>query len=432
MDLFRRLLKNRVAKNAGWLVGSKVVQMILSFFISLLTARYLGPSNYGLINYATAYTTFFSALCSLGLNSIIVKELLDNPDSEGNVLGTAIGMKLVSSICSVLCIIGISILFDHKDSLTVTVVILCNLGLILQVFDTIHYWFQAHLLSKYSAIINLIAYTVLSGYRIFLLATGKGVQWFAIGASVDHLVIAILLLVLYKRKNSSGLSFSGKRAKLMLQKSYHFILSGLMVSIYNSTDRLMLKQMLDETEVGYYSLAVSLCTMWTFVLVAIIDSMTPDILGHFKNGNIDLFKRRNKQLYAIVFYTSIIVSILFCIFGEFAIKILYGDAYLPAVMPLRAITWFVAFSYLGSARGVWIISYGHQRYLKYIYALAAVMNIALNSVFIPLWSGTGAAIASLITQISTSIFLPVLFKPLRPNIKLIIEAITLKNVFEKA
>ena len=116
MDLFRRLLKNRVAKNAGWLVGSKVVQMILSFFISLLTARYLGPSNYGLINYATAYTTFFSALCSLGLNSIIVKELLDNPDSEGNVLGTVIGMKLLSSICSVLCIVGISIIcFCGKD-----------------------------------------------------------------------------------------------------------------------------------------------------------------------------------------------------------------------------------------------------------------------------------------------------------------------------
>ena len=94
MKTIRQLLGNRVAQNAGWLVGSKVIQMILSFFISLLTARYLGPSNYGLINYATAYTTFFSALCSLGLNSIIVKELLDNPNDEGNVLGTAIGMKL--------------------------------------------------------------------------------------------------------------------------------------------------------------------------------------------------------------------------------------------------------------------------------------------------------------------------------------------------
>ena len=431
MKTIRQLLGNRVAQNAGWLVGSKVIQMILSFFISLLTARYLGPSNYGLINYATAYTTFFSALCSLGLNSIIVKELLDNPNDEGNVLGTAIGMKLASSLLSVICIIGISILFDHKDSLTVTVVVLCNLGLLLQIFDTIHYWFQAHLLSKYSAIINLIAYTVLSGYRIFLLATGKDVRWFAIGSSVDHLVIAILLFILYKKKSNSNLSFSTDRAKSMLQKSYHFILSGLMVSIYNSTDRLMLKQMLDETEVGYYSLAVSLCTMWTFVLVAIIDSMTPDILNHFKNDDIGLFNRRNKQLYAIVFYASIFVSVLFCIFGGVIISILYGEAYLPAVTPLRAVTWFVAFSYLGSARGVWIISYGHQKYLKYIYALAAVMNIVLNFIFIPIWNATGAAVASLITQISTSLLLPIIFKPLRPNIKMILEAITLKNVFNK-
>ena len=425
MGFLKRLLNNKVAKNAGWLVGSKIVQMILAFFISLLTARYLGPSNYGLINYAAAYTTFFSAICSLGLNSIIVKELLDNPDQEGQVLGTAIGMKLISSFLSVLCIIGISVIFDQKDSLTVLIVILCNLGLLLQVFETVNYWFQAHLISKYTAIINLIGYTVLSGYRVYLLATAKTVQWFAVGASLDHFVIALLLVVLYSNKNSFNFSFSAKRAKDMLKKSYHFILSSLMVSVYNSTDRFMLKHMLDESVVGYYSLAVSLCTMWTFVLIAIIDSMTPDILSYFKSGNSILFEKRNMQLYAIIFYTSVFVSILFCIFGEFIIVLLYGKAYLQAINPLRASTWFVAFSYLGSARSIWIVSYGHQKYLKYIYALAAITNILLNLILIPIWGGTGAALASLITQICTSLVYPLIFKPLRSNTILMLKAISL-------
>lgn len=429
MSIFSRFIKNKIALNASWLVGSKVIQMILSFFISLLTARFLGPSNYGLINYATAYTTFFSSLCTLGLNSIVVKELLDTPDEEGVVIGTAIGMRFLSSFFSLLSIVGISILFDKSDSITVTVVILCNIGLVLQVFDTINYWFQAHLLSKYSAIINLIAYTILSSYRIFLLATGKSVQWFAVGTSIDQLVIAVLLYVVWKKKNHTKLSFSLKRAKLMLGKSYHFILSGLMVSVYNSTDKLMLKQMLEEAEVGYYSLAVSLCTMWTFVLLAIIDSMTPDILKQFRDGNIDLFNRRNRQLYCMVFYVSIFVSILFCLFGTFAIQLLYGNEYLPSVNPLRVATWFVAFSYLGSARSVWIISHNKQKYLKYIYALAACLNVVLNYLFIPLWGATGAAVASLATQMCTSFILPMFFKPYRPNVKLMIEAITFKNVF---
>ena len=166
--------------------------------------------------------------------------------------------------------------------------------------------------------------------------------------------------------------------------------------------------------------------MWTFILVAIIDSMAPDILQQFKDKNISLFNRRNKQLYALVFYVSIVVSVLFCIFGRFIIRILYGEAYLPAAGPLYAATWLVAFAYLGSARNAWIISYHQQKYLKYIYALAAALNIGLNCLFIPFWGATGAAVASLVTEIGTSIFFPLLFKPFRANIQLMWEAVSFR------
>ena len=72
-----------------------------------------------------------------------------------------------------------------------------------------------------------------------------------------------------------------------------------MVSIYGSTDKFMLKQLLNEAEVGYYSTAVSLCNTWVFLLTAIIDSLYPVILQSFNNK--ELFERKNKQLYSIVF-----------------------------------------------------------------------------------------------------------------------------------
>ena len=65
--------KNSIeAKNFSWLVSGRIVQMIISLIVGLLTARYLGPSNYGLINYAAAYISFFASICTLGINSIIV------------------------------------------------------------------------------------------------------------------------------------------------------------------------------------------------------------------------------------------------------------------------------------------------------------------------------------------------------------------------
>ena len=189
----------------------------------------------------------------------------------------------------------------------------------------------------------------------------------------------------------------------------------------------MLKQMLNETMVGYYSTAVSLCNTWVFVLSAIIDSLYPCILQSFEKDK-QIFERRNRQLYTIVFYVSVGVSILISILARPIIFILYGEAYLPTVMPLRIITWYTAFSYLGVARNAWIVSYNCQNYLKYIYIGAAATNVLLNSFFIPLWGASGAALASLMTQISTIMIFPLFIKELRPNVRLMMDAIRFKNV----
>ena len=118
-------------------------------------------------------------------------------------------------------------------------------------------------------------------------------------------------------------------------------------------------------------------------------------------------------------------AVCFVLFDPLVIKILYGDAYMPAVGPLRIITWYTIFSYLGVARNAWIVCENRQKYLKYMYLSAAFINIGLNCLMIPIW---GAALASLVTEICTSMILPYFIKELRPNVKLMIDAFLLKNV----
>ncbi len=422
------IFKNKEAKNAGWLIGGKIFQMVLSLFVGVLTARFLGPDNYGIINYGAAFVALFSSLCTLGLNSVIIKDFVDNPDEQGVAIGSSILMRFLSSVASALMIVGISCVIDREEPMTVLVVSLCSIGVIFQVFDTINYWFQAQYKSKITAIATLVAYAVMSAYKIILLILGAEVYWFAIATALDYLVIAIFLLLAYKKHKGPKFSVSFVKAKKLLGNSYHYILSGMMVAIYGQTDKLMLKQMLSETEVGYYSVATALCSMWVFVLAAIIDSMYPTILQLYGSDR-RAFEKKNRQLYAIVFYVSAFVSILFVLFGNIGIRILYGKEYLPAALPLKIITWYTAFSYLGVARNAWIVSEGKQKYLKYIYVFAAVLNVALNVIFIPIWGASGAAVASLITQIFTGILLPYCIKELRPNAKLMLEAIILKDVF---
>lgn len=430
MMIVRKLLKSKVAKNASWLIAGRIIQMILSFFVGLLTARYLGPSNYGLVNYAATYTTFFASLCTLGINSIIVKNFIDYPEEQGTTLCTAIILRAISSIASMVAIMGISFIADKGEPTTQLIVLLCSAGMVFQIFDTFNYWFQAKLQSKFSAIATLVAYIMVSVYRIVLLIFEKDVAWFALVSSIDYAVIACFLAIAYKKNNGPKFKFSWKKGKQLLSESYNFILSSLMVSIYGSTDRFMLKQMIGEESVGYYATAVTLCNMWVFVLSAVVDSLTPPIMQAYSEDKA-IYEKRNKQLYAIVFYVSAFVSLCFMLFGRIAIRILYGEAYSGAATPLSIITWYTAFSYLGVARNAWIVCEHKQFYLKYLYIGAAITNVVINALLIPKWGASGAAMASLLTQLSTILIFPALIKDLRPNVKLMIDAIRFKDISNK-
>ena len=425
--IIQSLRNNKEAKNASWLIGGKIAQMVLSFFVSILTARYLGPGNYGIISYVNAYVAFFTSLCTLGINSVIIKDFVEKPQEQGKTIGTTLAMRFVSSFLSAVMIVCIVNVADRGEPTTIVVAVLCSISLLFQVFDTFNYWFQSRYESKVTSIATFIAYAATTLYRIVLLALQKDVVWFAFATAVDYMVLGAILLYFYKKNNGPRLSISIEKGKNLLGRSYHYILSGMMVAVYGQTDKFMLKQMLDETSVGFYSLASTVNLMWVFVLQAIIDSLNPTIMRLYEK-NREQFNRKNRQLYAIVIYVSMAAAICFVLFAPLIIKILYGNAYMPAVGPLRIITWYTIFSYLGVARNAWIVCENQQKYLKYMYLSAAVINVVLNYFMIPIWGASGAAMASLLTEISTSIILPYFIKDMRPNIKLIGEAFLLKGL----
>ena len=421
------IFKNRTICNAGWLIAGRVIQMAVNFFVGLLSARYLGPANYGLIGYANAYTAFFTAFCTLGINSLLVKEFIDHPGEEGRIIGTTLGLRAVSSILSALVILSFVSFINAGEPVTILVVALASIGMVFQIFETFNYWFQSRLQSRVTAMATLAAYLVSAAYKVYLMAAGKSVVWFALVSFLDYLCLGGILLWEYFRNQGGKFSFSWSYGKNLLSRSCHFILPGLMIAVYGQTDKVMLKQMIDASEIGYYNTAVSICSVWCFVLGAIIDSMYPAIM-EAHNSDHDLFEKRNRQLYAAVFYLSMLVSLFFTVFAHPIIYILYGKSYLPTVEPLRIITWYTAFSYLGVARNPWIVSENRQKYLFPVYASAAVSNVFLNLLLIPRWGASGAAVASLIAQIVTTMVAPFFLKGLRRNSQLMLEAIFLRKL----
>ena len=415
-------MQNKNIANAGWIIGCKIIQAILGVLISMLTARYLGPSNFGLINYAAAIVAFISPLATLGLAQVMVQEIVYAPESEGEILGSAIGLSLTSSVFCLIGVVSFSFITNPGDYETAIVCGLYSLLLISRAMELSQYWFQAKLMSKYAAVVSVIAYILISIYKAVLLITKQGIYWFAVSNAIDHFMIGLALLAIYNRKCSHKLRFSFSRAKRLFRKSKYFILSSMMITIFAQTDKIMLRLMLNNAATGIYSAASSCAGMTSFVFAAIIDSMRPTII-ECKKKNSPFYEINICRLYSIVIYMALAQSLAMTLFSKLIIGILYGSEYLDSVSALRIIVWQTTFSYMGSVRSVWMLAEEKQRYLWIINLCGAFMNVGLNVFMIRLWGIEGAALASVITQIFTNFLLGLIVKSIRDNNRLIIQSL---------
>ncbi len=411
----------QVFHNAKWIIICKLVQSLLQLVVGMLCARYLGPSDYGLINYAASITAFALPLMKLGFDAIMVYELVAEPEKEREIMGTALLLNILSSI---LCIGGVAAFVSVVNAGEPIVLLVCLLhssSVFFAALEMVQYWFQYKLMSKYPSVVMLLAYVVVSAYRIVLLITGKSVYWFALTNSIDFGLIGVALVFLYLKKGS-GFSFSWARAKQMLNKSKHYILAALMVTVIQNTDHVMLTNLIDESENGLYSAAITCVSTVQFVYIAIIDSFRPVILSA-KNENTAEYQNNISRLYSIISYMSIAQAVLFCLFAKPIIWLLYGEAYFGAIPVLRILVWYFLFSAMGTVRNIWILAEQKQRYLWIINLSGALFNVALNGVMIPLWGASGAAAASLLTQCFANFILGFILKPIRENNRLMLRGL---------
>ena len=427
MQLINRVLNNRVLKNSAALIMGKVVQMVLSFIVSIISARFLGPSNFGLINYAGSIVTFLIPIASLGINGIIAYEAINHPEEEGKIFGTSLIMQMLSGM---LCIVGaviVSFVLNPYEWTTIIIVALYSILLLFKCFETLEYWFQIHFLAKYVAVSGTIAYIVSAAYKVLLLAVHASVYWFSISMTLDYVALGVIYLVYHKKNNGAKLEFSHNWIKPLWNRGKSFIIAGLMTAVYLQTDKIMLKGMIDETEVGYYAIAASMASLWGVVLGAFINSSNPIII-ECKKKNETLFENALIGRYSLVFYSTVIVAATITLLSKYIIVLLYGETYQPAAPLLSVLIWGIIFTYWGNAKSLWFIANNMQKYIKWLSVIGAISNIVLNYFLIKMYGKMGAAIATVITECVVNVLAALFIKPIRQSSILMIKSIRLKSL----
>ncbi len=422
--------EKQVFKNAKWIIVCKVMQSLLQFVVGMLCARYLGPSNYGLINYAASIVAFAMPLMKLGLDAVLVYELVNSPEKEGEIMGTSLALNTLSGIACVIGVTAVAAIMNFGETETIIVCVLYSLSIVFAALEMIQYWFQYKLQSKYSSVTMLISYVIVSAYKVYLLATHKSVYWFAVSHAVEFGIIGIVLIAVYLKKSGCPFRFSVERAKSMLARSKHYIFAALMIVVIQNTDHIMLTIMQGKSENGFYSAAITCVSVFQFVYIAIVDSFRPMILSKKKEDSGE-YHNNISRLYGITLYTAVAQCVAFFILAELIIYVLYGNDYLNAVPVLRALVFYFVFSVMGLVRNVWILAEEKQKHLWVINLSGALFNIALNAVLIPFYGAVGAAVASLLTQFFANFVLGFIIKPLRINNHLMLKGLNPKYIFNE-
>ena len=416
------MFKNKTVQNAKWIIGCKIVQSLLQLVVGMLSARYLGPSNYGLISYAASVVAFMVPVMQLGLRSTLVQEYVATPEREGEIMGTGLVLNLISAVACMIGVTAFAMASSAGDWMTILVCALYSTQLLFQTMEMLQCWFQAKLLSKYASLAMLGAYIAVSAYKIWLLATGKSVYWFALSHSVEYGIVGIVMLGIWRKISGQKLRFSLRTGKELFSRSKYYILASMMMTVFQSTSYIMLKLIIGDAENGFYTTAATCTSIAAFVFAAVLDSARPTILESRK-VSVAAFEKNVSRLYAIVIWMSILQSVGFTLLAKPMIWILYGSEYLAAVPVLRILVWNTAFSYMGSVRNIWILGEGKHDQLWRINLAGAIVNVLLNAVMIPLWGACGAALASVLTQIVTNFVLGFAMKEIQPNNRLLIKGL---------
>ncbi len=416
-------MNRKVINNAAWMITCRVIKVLLAAFVSIFTARMLGPDHYGILNYASSVTAFISPFVLLGFNSILVNELLSQDAAdEGTILGTAVSSSLICSFFGIILSAAMAYLIAPGDQIAVGVTVVYSTSLVFHSLELIQYWFQAKYRSSVVALVGVVAYVVVSIYKIVLLACRVCIYWFAFSNAFDYLIISAVLFFLYKKEKNPRLRFSSKTFKHLISLGKYYMISAFMVTMFTKVDKLMIKSLLGNQLNGLYAVAVTCSEMFTIVFASIIEAMRPYILEGKKKNN-EVFEKRLGALYSILVYLGIACSIVVSLFADIIIHVVYGSAYAGASSALKILIWYTALACIGGAKDIWILAERKQKYLLLLNAAGVVSNVLMNAVLIPACGITGAAIATLFTQFFSNILMCILIKDLRHNIWILWKAL---------
>lgn len=403
-------------KNTGWLFVARIVSFFTSFLTVAIVARHLGPENLGKLDYAQGFVAIISVFASLGIDQILLRDLVTYPERENELLGTAIFSKLFFGALSFILAITTSH-FLGDDLLLTGLIGICALTFLINPIGTVGVLFNAQVKAKYSSQISIFLAFFIPALKILVIFLDRGLIYFALIILVESFISALwsihIYITCFQNKPSSW-KFRLNTFKLLLKDSWPLILAGFSGYIYAKIDQVLLLHMVNSTAVGIYGVAVKLTQIWAFLPGMIIGSVFPAIVNA-KKTNFSLYAKRFRALTGLTVGLTALIALPLFIFAPLIIKIVFGEAFIGATPILRIYLWTSIAITLVILVQHYFIAENFTRIFLYTSIVGATTNVILNVILIPIFGSQGSAWGTMLSYLSVVLSL-FLFKKSRDGI----------------
>ena len=419
---FKSLQKNqgfiKYSKNISWLFFERILRITVGLFVSVWVAKYLGPKQFGFFSYTLSFVALFGFMVTISHTSIVVKELVKNPNHNDEIVSTAFWLKIMGAMLGVLITLAISINFTSNDRFVNILILIIASSNIFHSFNVVDDYFQSKVMNKFVVITNVISLFLSSVIKIILILNDAPLIAFVWVVFFDNFILASGFIYFYIKLNSKfkikNLKFKSKTAILLLKDSWPLMISSAAILIHIKVDQVIIKEILGLEAVGQYAAAARVSEAWYFIPSVLTASFFPAIINAKKN-NEDLYNSRLQKLYDIMVWVAIAIAIPMIFLSDWLIEILYGYQYSEAGNVLMIHIWAGVFVSLGLASKRWLICENLQKVLIVNTFIATITNIGLNYILIPKFGIVGAAWATIISYFLVGYLCLLIWKKTRIN-----------------
>ncbi len=409
-------------QNFSWMLVGRMFTLAVAFFVNIYMARYLGPGNYGILNYAISFVALFDFISSLGVENIVSREIIKNYEKKDAVIGTSFYLRLIGSVLAFVLVIVTSIV--TTDDLFIRGLLwMLSLNYLLSPLGIIDSYFKSQAMSKLPTILIIVANSISALFKIGVMYFHGGVIWLTASYVLETAILSVGLLYLFIRlgHHFKNWVFDKSVARTIMKDSWPLILSSVAVGIYLKIDQVMIKNILGNEQAGIYAVSAKLAEFWYFIPSAVCAAVFPAIVNA-KKTSLQLYKNRLLKLYSVLFWLSLVIAVVTTFFAHFIINLLFGELYIGAVASLKIYIWAGVGISLGYGLSYYLIAENTTTISMISTICGSVTNIMLNIILIPRYGINGAAFASFISY-TLVLFISLAFKRTRSQLYLILRSI---------